>query len=120
MILQKRNGFTLVELMIVVAILGVLAAIALPSFQETLERRKLNGAGERLFADLLFAKTEAIKRNASVSISFAGTGATWCYGIAVAASCDCTDNAPACSIDGVIKIASLLNSLIKSTARLLM
>ena len=101
---RKRAGFTLIELMVTLAVLGVLAAIAAPSFSEILERRKLNGAGEALFANFIFAKTEAIKRNTPVQVSFVGNGATWCYGLAVNAACDCSDNVPACSIDGVTKI----------------
>jgi len=106
MIFYRNKGFTLIELMIVIIVLGVLVAIALPSFLETIERRRLKGAGENLFADLLFAKTEAIKRHEPVTISFTGNGATWCYGLAVNAACDCTDNVPACAIDGVTKIVN--------------
>jgi type IV fimbrial biogenesis protein FimT len=104
MIKQRHTGFTLIELMITLAVLAVLAAIAAPSFSDIMERRKLNGAGENLFATLIFAKTEAIKRNAPVRITFVGTGDTWCYGLAVDAACDCSDNVPACTIDGVTKI----------------
>ncbi|NQZ52868.1 MAG: prepilin-type N-terminal cleavage/methylation domain-containing protein [Piscirickettsiaceae bacterium] len=101
---QKQKGFTLIELMVVVVILGVLVAIAFPSFVETLDRRKLKGAGDKLFADLLFAKTEAIKRNTPVRITFKGNGATWCYGIAENVACDCT--AADCVIDGVSKVVN--------------
>jgi type IV fimbrial biogenesis protein FimT len=104
MVYQRRAGFTLIELMITLAVLGVLAAIAAPSFSDILERRKLNGAGEALFANLLFAKTEAIKRNTPVRVTFVGTGATWCYGFSVNTACDCSDNVPACTIDGATKI----------------
>jgi len=101
---QKQSGFTLIELMIVVIVLGILAAIALPSFQSTLERRRLVGATDILYANLQYARTEAIKQNQAVQFSI-NTG-TWCYGIDDnGANCDCT--APAsCTVSAVQKVVN--------------
>lgn len=101
----SHSGFTLVEAMITVVVVAVLLAVAAPAFQGSLDKRRLVGAAEQLYADLQYARSEAIKHNASVYVSFA-TGANWCYGIALA-ECDC--NAATCQLDGVQKVVSASN-----------
>jgi len=87
---QKQIGFTLIELMITIVVLAVLVAIALPSFQSIIEKRRLVGAADNLYADLQYARSEAIKQNKIITFQFS-TGANWCYGIDDnAAGCDCT------------------------------
>jgi len=78
---NKNLGFTLVELMIVVAIVGIVATIAVPSFQDTLERNRLKEAVESLKSDLMFAKTEAIKQSKNIRVTLIKSGTDWCYGI---------------------------------------
>lgn len=93
MMLQRSRmfGFTIVELMVVLVIAGVLVVLALPSFNETLARRRLQGQANELVTDLAYAKTEAVQRNQNVAL-FTGGGGT-CYTIAVwtsgVGSCNC-------------------------------
>jgi type IV fimbrial biogenesis protein FimT len=98
---QKSAGYTLLEAMIIVAIIGILAAIAVPSYQDTLERNRLKQVVESLKSDLQFARTEAIKSSQDVVVSrTTGSAGTWCYGLNVAASCNCA-TAGSCSIKTV-------------------
>jgi type IV fimbrial biogenesis protein FimT len=98
---NTQKGFTLIELLITVVVLGILLALAAPSFFEILERRKIVGATNLLHSDLLFAKTETIKRNKVIRVSFKNKGTTnWCYGMKEEVTCDCTI-ANDCAIDGV-------------------
>ena len=77
--IQKNTGITLLELVIVIAILGILAAIAVPSYERLIERNRLKEAVEGLKSDLQFARTEAIKRSSDLRVTL--VAATWCYGI---------------------------------------
>lgn len=98
---QKNRGFTLLELMIAIAIVGIITSIAVPSFQNTLERNGLKEAAESLKSDLMFARTEAIKRSTDLNVSIDINGTSWCYGIDDdATSCDCTSSG-SCAIKTV-------------------
>lgn len=77
---QHCTGFTLLETMIVVAIMGILASLAVPSYQDILERNRLKQAVEALKSDLQFARAEAIKQSKDLRVTLTGT-TTWCYGI---------------------------------------
>jgi len=95
---RKANGLTLMELMVTVAILAILVALAMPSFNTFVAKGRLSGAAEALAQELQLAKSEALRRNASVTISFSTVG-DWCYGsVESATACDCTDQDPPCSL----------------------
>ena len=63
-----RRGVTLIELMIVIAIVGIVAGVAWPRFIETRRRIAVESSAQRLLRDLGLARTEAIKRNRPVSL----------------------------------------------------
>lgn len=73
-------GFTLIEVLIVVAILGVIVSIGLPSMRDLIASTKVKTAANDTFASLNIARSEAVKRNAGVQIvpnDAANWGAGW-------------------------------------------
>lgn len=65
---QLMKGFSLIELMLAVSILAILLAIALPSYQSGVRNTQVRDAVENLHVTLMFARSEAIKRNDRVLV----------------------------------------------------
>lgn len=74
---HAMRGFTLVELMVVVAVLAALLGVGAPSFMEWIQNTRIRSAAESLQNGLQIARAEAVRRNANVEFVLQGTKGAW-------------------------------------------
>lgn len=75
----RSRGFTLIELMVVLAILAIVAAVAVPSYQSSIESNQRTSAANNLLGALQFARSEAVIQRTEVKVC-ASTNGTSCSG----------------------------------------
>ena len=72
----NRHGFTVVELMVVVAVMAILAAIAAPSMTGLINANRLSGQAGELTTTMQIARSEAVRRNSRVTVCPSSDGST--------------------------------------------
>ena len=65
---QGHRGFSIVELMVVLAVAAILLVVGTPSLRDAIRRNKVSAASNALLADIAYARSEAINRGNIVSI----------------------------------------------------
>jgi type IV fimbrial biogenesis protein FimT len=105
------SGFTLIELMVTLAVLAILLVAAVPSFVDFFDRYRLRGAVDDVVSVISNARAASVKADRDVNIAFGGTTSAWCVGangaadpsggnpVPAVAACDCTNNS-ACLVGG--------------------
>lgn len=107
---RHQHGFTLIELMVAVAVLLILTVIAVPSFTSYLDKARVRGAADNVVNLIAQARQGGVKHDRDVSLAITGVGGTWCIGANQAVdpaagslspgalACDCTDSTE-CLVD---------------------
>ena len=68
-LILRQRGFTVIEVLLVIVVIGVLLSIAAPSFVTFTSSQKVKTASFDMYAAMMFARSEAIKRRANVTIT---------------------------------------------------
>jgi type IV fimbrial biogenesis protein FimT len=101
----QQRGVTMIEACITLAIAGILAGSALPSFKESLDKRKAEGVSSEVGTDLRYARSEAVARNTGVRVSFH----RGCYVVHTGdrADCRCDGDRPAVCTGGAVPLKTV-------------
>ena len=78
----RQSGFTLIELMVTMAVLAILAVVAVPGMTMLINGNRLSGMNDELTASVQLARSEAIRRNAPVTMCGSADGTTCAAGTA--------------------------------------
>jgi type IV fimbrial biogenesis protein FimT len=87
----RERGFTLLELLVTIAVLAILAAVALPSFSNMIRQNRSASEANNFLSILTYARSESIKRNRNVTLCKVNDTSA-CGGIDLSA-CSCDNSA---------------------------
>lgn len=76
---KMKDGFTLVELMVVICVIGLLAVVSLPAYPRFMQNWKLNGDTQEFVCTLRTARSSAVMKNIDVVFTFDMNTDTYWY-----------------------------------------
>ena len=115
--MKRVKGFTLIELMVTIAVAAILVSIALPSFRNLIVSNRLNTLATEMVDAVSFARSESVKRNspvvfcraASATATVCDSGSFWAHWVILAGT-DMIRRGEMNSHNSTIKVSSDLTS----------
>jgi type IV fimbrial biogenesis protein FimT len=100
--IAKKNsfGFSLLELLVTVVVLGILLTAGVPSMMGAAEKRRTIAVAEAVYSELQMARSAAVAKSQPVFVNVVD-GADWAIGVSTDPACDPTDNNPGCTLSDV-------------------
>ena len=81
--MKKKNGFTLIELMVILAVIAIVAAFGMPKLSGIIQRNRIISDANILTVTLGYARSEAVKRGRPVNVSAVDDTVNWSGGYRV-------------------------------------
>ncbi|MBT3922083.1 MAG: prepilin-type N-terminal cleavage/methylation domain-containing protein [Nitrospina sp.] len=69
-LLESQDGFTLIEMLITLAIIGIAFTMSASNFSKWKDKHQINGQAQKVYFDLMLARTSAVKNNNDVLVTF--------------------------------------------------
>ena len=108
--LKNQKAFTLIELMVTISVLGVVIALAVPSFNTMIVNNRSATLGEEFASVINYARSESIKRGVRITLCASkdgltcGSGDTWVDGYMAFGDNAITDKAGVPIIGPILKV----------------
>ena len=112
---RHPHGFTVIEALVVIMIVGLLLGLAAPSFVTFTSSQKVKTASFDLYAAMMLARSEAIKRRKCISV-IPASGSDWTSGWKVQEVADTATCVPAPASDPVVRSQDSLSGVVMGGA----